>query len=212
MVEPLSQTSPAPSASAASATPEPPGRALSKADSDPLKRVEDVISRHTPGAPPSWGVPVSGAPPAAPGGGGGHPLTTWHSAVRPTRLLPLRDVKCDGCDGCCKESDPFFPKEYRRWGYYLIVPRLDLVVRQPSGWWCWECDTLTEGQPEDKNKLRTRLMEETEYKRVWNEEWIPKQRVQRGGRARAGGWERIVGGRRGQPTDLGGCAPVAVVV
>lgn len=70
----------------------------------------------------------------------------------------------------------FFPSESKRWGYYVLAPKVHPSIRQPSGWWCWECDALCERQPEDKSELRRKLASDPEYKQVWNDEWIPKQR------------------------------------
>ena len=114
-----------------------------------------------------------------PGAGScGTALTTWHAEARPTKQKPLRLLRpCVGCGRDGMEKDHFFPDEYVRWAYYTIVPKLHATIRQPSGWWCWECDSLADRQPEDKAALKDKLEEKGEYRQRWTEEWLPKQRA-----------------------------------
>ena len=83
-----------------------------------------------------------------------------------------------GCSRDVVTKDHFFPDEFVRWAYYTIVPKVHPTIRQPSGWWCWECDSLADRQPEDKAALKNKLEEvEGEHKQRWREEWLPKQRT-----------------------------------
>ncbi len=143
---------------------------------DPLSNALGTALAMAP-AGPTAGAPPMSVPstpmPSTPGG----PLTTWHSEARPTKHKPMRRVGCAGCSRDCCEPDHFFPKEYARWGYYSLISKVHPTIKQPGGWWCWECDGLADHQPEDKAQLKEMLYGDPVYKQRWNEEWLPKQRT-----------------------------------
>ena len=62
-------------------------------------------------------------------------------------------------------SDNYFPDEYLRWGYYTLQPKLDAMVKQPSGLFCWECDAQSESEPCDKASLIDMLKAPKETKK-----------------------------------------------
>ena len=102
------------------------------------------------------------------------PLTTWHTSSRPTKTRPLRKVDCLGCGQTCLDRDYFFPQEYRRWAYYISMPKLS-EVKQPHGSWCFECDTQCDTLTETKVEIAG-LLRQKEYSETWNAVWLPKTR------------------------------------
>ena len=89
----------------------------------------------------------------------------------------MRLLQCLACSGHTTDKDGNFPDEHKRWAYYVLNTMMHPTIRQPSGLWCWECDSLCEHQPEDKDTLKGKLGSDPEYRRVWTEEWLPRQRV-----------------------------------
>ena len=101
-------------------------------------------------------------------------LNTWHTASRPTKTRPLRKVDCLGCGQTCLDRDYFFPQEYRRWAYYINMPKLS-EVKQPHGSWCFECDAQCDTLTETKVEIAG-LLRQKEYSETWNAVWLPKTR------------------------------------
>ena len=172
---------------------------LAAASADPLAALVPVpgtpVARMPNTPAPSTGSPgtpgpLASAVPGTPAGSAFTPapisggrsatvaLTTWHTNVRPTQYRPVRELNCAGCGARTTDRDNTFPQDHKRWGYYTLCPKAHPTIKQPSGWWCWECDSLCEHQPEDKMALKGKLedQQESEYRRVWNEEWLPRLR------------------------------------
>jgi hypothetical protein len=117
------------------------------------------------------------------------PLLTWESRLRPTKEKPLRVLPpCPGCTRSCCNRDYFFHEEYVRWGYYTLLLKYSNEFRQPSGNFCWECDSLAEREPESKGELEVKLRDDI-YKREWDDK-LTEQRV-RIGQAIARGEDRL---------------------